>query len=105
VIAVMGLQTVRGVDLIRHAYVRPAFQGTGIGGRLLKTLLNSTRRPVLVGTWAGAEWAIRFYQRHGFTLVKGVARSILLETYWSVSARQRDVSVVLSGPEVEVPKR
>jgi GNAT superfamily N-acetyltransferase len=98
-IGVMGIQNVRGVDLIRHAYVRPEHQGFGVGGRLLGELLESTDRPVLVGTWRAATWAIAFYQRHGFELVRGAARSALLGAYWSVSERQCEVSVVLSAPE------
>ena len=56
----------RDVDLIRHAYVTPGNQGRGIGGALLERLATSATRRMLVGTWAAAEWAIRFYRRHGF---------------------------------------
>ena len=68
-VGVMGLQDVVDVTLIRHAYVRTAKRNQGLGGRLLAELLAHTTRPALVGTWAAAEWAIRFYQRHGFRLV------------------------------------
>src|SRR6185436_8403316 len=66
---VMGIQAVRDVDLIRHAYVRPCLQGGGIGRRLLEDLVARAERPLLVGTWAAATWAIRFYERNGFELV------------------------------------
>jgi GNAT superfamily N-acetyltransferase len=89
---VMGIQTVRDVELIRHAYVRPADQGAGIGGALLAHLLRTATRPLLVGTWAAAEWAIRFYRRHGFE----PASQDLLRTYWSIPERQVETSVVLA---------
>jgi len=68
-VAVMGLQNVEDVTLIRHAYVRTAERRRGIGGRLLEELRTRATRPLLVGTWAAAEWAIAFYRRHGFELV------------------------------------
>src|SRR5438105_437846 len=68
-VGVMGLQHVRDVTLIRHAYVRPSHQSRGIGGSLLTRLAAQTVRPLLIGTWASAQWAIRFYERHGFVLV------------------------------------
>jgi GNAT superfamily N-acetyltransferase len=89
---VMGIQTVRDVELIRHAYVRPADQGRGIGGALLEHLLRAATRPVLVGTWAAAEWAIRFYRGHGFA----DAPQNLLRTYWTIPERQIETSVVLA---------
>ncbi len=94
-LGVMGLQPVRDVTLIRHAYVRTAYQAQGIGGALLKDLLAGCRGRVLVGTWAAAEWAIRFYQRHGFELASAEETDRLLQSYWDVPARQRQVSVVL----------
>jgi GNAT superfamily N-acetyltransferase len=93
---VMGLQTVRDATLIRHAYVRTSRQGHGIGGALLTALVARANGPLLVGTWAAAEWAIRFYQRHGFRLVTIDEKERLLQTYWTVPPRQRDVSVVLT---------
>jgi GNAT superfamily N-acetyltransferase len=93
--AVMGIQYVRDVALIRHAYVRTAHQGRGLGGALLKFLADQVAGTLLVGTWAAADWAIRFYQRHGFELVPPGEKDELLSTYWNISSRQRDTSVVL----------
>ena len=92
---VMGIQPVRGVHLIRHAYVRHAHQGKGIGSALLRFLLEQEPGRILVGTWAAAEWAIRFYQRHGFLLMEPEKKDQLLSTYWSIPDRQRETSVVL----------
>jgi GNAT superfamily N-acetyltransferase len=93
---VMGIQHVRDVDLIRHAYVAPGLQGRGIGGKLLEWLLDSAERPMLVGTWAAAEWAIRFYERHGFELVSPERKAELLREYWTIPERQVENSVVLA---------
>jgi GNAT superfamily N-acetyltransferase len=94
---VMGLQDVRDVTLIRHAYVREAHQGKGIGGALLRQLASSATRPLLVGTWAAAHWAIRFYEKHGFAVVASeTEKNDLLDTYWNIPPRQRDTSVVLT---------
>lgn len=93
---VMGLQEVRDVTLIRHAYVRPSHQGRGIGAALLRALASQATRPLLIGTWADAAWAVRFYERHGFRVVTGAEKDRLLETYWTISPRQRDTSVVLT---------
>jgi len=97
-LGVMGVQPVEDVHLIRHAYVLPDFQGRGIGGELLEHLLAERDGPILVGTWAAAEWAIRFYERHGFELVPPQVKSELLETYWTIPERQIETSVVLSRP-------
>jgi GNAT superfamily N-acetyltransferase len=94
-IGVMGIQPVRDVVLIRHAYVAPAAQGRGIGGALLRHLLATVSGPVLVGTWAAAEWAIRFYVRHGFALVPRERVPQLLRAYWDIPERQVETSVVL----------
>jgi GNAT superfamily N-acetyltransferase len=83
---------VRDVELIRHAYVLPETQGRGVGGALLEHLLRAATRPVLVGTWAAAEWAIRFYRNHGFE----PASQDLLRTYWTIPERQIATSVVLA---------
>lgn len=96
-IGVMGLQPVDDVDLIRHAYVAPSCQGRGVGGEMLEFLRSRSGRRILVGTWAAAEWAIRFYERHGFDLVEpGPARE-LLGRYWTITPRQTEVSVVLEA--------
>ncbi len=92
----MGIQSVRDVTLIRHAYVRPYDQGAGIGGALLTFLAKQATSSLLVGTWAAAAWAIGFYQRHGFRLVAAEEeKDRLLSTYWSISLRQQETSVVL----------
>ena len=94
-VAVMGLQDVKDVTLIRHAYVRTSLQGCGIGSALMDALVARATRPLLVGTWAAATWAIRFYERHGFRLVGREEKDRLLDTYWSIPERQRETSVVL----------
>ena len=96
VLGIMGIQDVEDVALIRHAYVRRADQGRGIGGRLLEGLRDRTARPLLVGTWADAVWAIRFYRKHGFELAPAEAKAALLRRYWSVPERQIETSVVLA---------
>ena len=95
-VGVMGLQKVGDATLIRHAYVRPTHQGRGIGSTLLTNLAGQTTEPLLVGTWAAAEWAIHFYARRGFRLVSAAERERLLKTYWSVPIRQQESSVVLA---------
>jgi N-acetylglutamate synthase-like GNAT family acetyltransferase len=97
-VGVMGLQKVRDVTLIRHAYVRPSHQSRGVGGALLKRLVAQISTPLLVGTWAAADWAIRFYERHGFRLVSTEEKDRLLTTYWNIPLRQRETSVVLTMP-------
>jgi N-acetylglutamate synthase-like GNAT family acetyltransferase len=93
---VMGIQDVQDVTLIRHAYVRTAERGKGIGGKLLARLRNMTDRPLLIGTWADAVWAIKFYQKHGFRLVTRKEKDRLLKTYWNIPDRQIETSVVLA---------
>lgn len=93
---VMGIQEVRGATLIRHAYVRVGQQGRGIGSELLAFLIGQAQGALLVGTWAAAEWAIRFYQRHGFRLVSAEEKDRLLATYWNIPRRQKETSVVLA---------
>ena len=100
---VMGLQAVRDVDLVRHAYVRPGNQRRGIGDALLAHLRRMSKRRMLVGTWAAADWAITFYQRRGFELVSPARKTALLKTYWSIPDRQIETSVVLANPPIEGP--
>ena len=92
---VMGIQRVEDVTLIRHAYVRTVRRNQGIGGLLLSHLVSGATRPVLIGTWADATWAIRFYEKRGFRLVTPEEKDRLLRKYWSVPRRQMDTSVVL----------
>ena len=93
---VMGRQHLSGVTLIRHAYVDPGAQRRGVGASLLAHLLAAIPGPVLVGTWAAAWWAIRFYEKHDFRLVTPEEKDRLLRTYWTVSERQVETSVVLA---------
>jgi len=93
---VMGIQEVRDVTLVRHAYVRTSSQKRGIGGKLLSHLRELASRPILIGTWADAAWAIQFYERHGFQLVGGEEKDRLLKQYWTIPERQIDTSVVLA---------
>lgn len=95
-LGVMGIQNVRDVTLIRHAYVRTAYRNRGIGSKLLSHLCGLTTRPILIGTWANASWAIRFYEKHGFRLVSQAEKEILLAKYWTIPARQIETSVVLT---------
>jgi GNAT superfamily N-acetyltransferase len=97
-VGIMGLQRVGEFDLIRHAYVSPEHQGRGVGGALLEQLGRSTTRRMLVGTWAAAEWAIRFYRRHGFELVSPERKTALLRSHWNIPERQVETSVVLAKP-------
>ena len=93
---VMGVQQVREVTLIRHAYVRTASQRRGIGVALLASLHARSNSPVLIGTWADASWAIRFYEKHRFRLVAPEVKDRLLREYWTVDERQIETSVVLA---------
>ena len=99
---VMGIQRVRDVQLIRHAYVLPSQQGRGVGRELLDHLVATAQAPLLVGTWAAAEWAIRFYERNGFSLVSPARKDELLRAYWDIPERQVATSVVL---ELTPPSR
>lgn len=96
---VMGRQDLGEVTLIRHAYVQPEAQRRGVGAHLLTHLLDNIPGPVLVGTWAAAWWAIRFYEKHGFKLVDPATKDRLLCTYWTISPRQVETSVVLADPK------
>ena len=98
-VGVMGLQQVQDVTLIRHAYVRTSSQKRGIGAHLLSHLRKLANTPALIGTWADAVWAIRFYERHGFQIVGLQERSRLLKKYWTVPERQIETSVVLADPK------
>lgn len=93
---VMGIQAVKDVTLIRHAYVRSSAQRRGIGAKLLQKLRVEADGVLLVGTWAAAGWAIEFYERNGFSLVDTATKNELLSTYWTISERQIEESVVLT---------
>jgi len=95
-LGVMGIQFVGDVTLIRHAYVLPEHQRRGIGSKLLRHLISLAKTSeILVGTWANATWAIRFYEKHGFKLVLPEEKDKLLRTYWNIPERQIEASVVL----------
>lgn len=95
-IGVMGIQDVKDVTLIRHAYVKTSRRNQGIGSRLLQFLLGKTVKPVLIGTWADAHWATRFYEKHGFRLVSTDEKNMLLKKYWNIPERQVETSIVLA---------
>lgn len=95
IIGVMGIQDRRDVDLIRHAYVRTTQRNKGIGTRLLQELIQDSTKPILIGTWKAAHWAIRFYEKNGFCLVDEAEKNRLLKTYWAIPERQVETSVVL----------
>lgn len=100
-VGVMGIQPVRDVDLIRHAYVLPSHQRYGVGSALIAHLRHLSARRMLVGTWSAATWAIRFYQRQNFRLLGPARTKALLETYWTITDRQIETSVVLANPPFE----
>lgn len=102
-LGVMGVQDVDDVTLIRHAYVSPAVQRGGIGGELLRSLLATTEKPVLIGTWADAGWAVAFYEKHGFARVSWDEKTRLLRRYWDIPERQVETSVVLAQRGVVIP--
>jgi GNAT superfamily N-acetyltransferase len=97
-VGVMGIQDRGDVDLIRHAYVRTRDRGAGIGGKLLEFLERESGRPILIGTWAAATWAIRFYEKHGYRVVSREETIRLLKRFWNIPERQVETSVVLASP-------
>ena len=94
---VMGIQDKGEVALVRHAYVAPGTQRSGVGTRLLRHVEALVDKPILIGTWAAASWAIQFYERNGFTVVPSDDKDRLLRTYWSIPTRQIETSVVLAN--------
>jgi N-acetylglutamate synthase-like GNAT family acetyltransferase len=94
-VGVMGIQDKGDVTLVRHAYVATTSQRGGVGTSLLRHLERTVHKPVLIGTWAAASWAIDFYRRNGYTLVT-TGKDDLLRTYWSIPERQIETSVVLA---------
>jgi N-acetylglutamate synthase-like GNAT family acetyltransferase len=95
-VGVMGIQDKGDVCLIRHAYVKTNCRNTGIGTRLLSHLESMTDKPILIGTWADATWAIRFYLKNGYRLLSEPEKDNLLTKYWDIPERQVETSVVLA---------
>ena len=102
-LGIMGIQDKGDVDLIRHAYVRTDKQKQGIGTELLHFLESLSEKPILIGTWADATWAIRFYQKNGYRLLEEEEKNRLLKTYWSIPERQVETSVVLADRKYKNP--
>ena len=96
IVGVMGIQDKAEVSLIRHAYVRTSQRQNGIGSRLLRDLMNTSGKPILIGTWKAAVWAISFYEKHGFKLVAPEDKDVLLGKFWNIPQRQMETSVVLA---------
>ena len=94
-VGMMGIQDKKDVSLVRHAYVKPTAQRRGVGTSMLRHVQSLTSKPVLIGTWADASWAIEFYQRNGFSVVSSGQKDHLLRHYWSIPERQVETSVVL----------
>lgn len=104
-VAVMGMQDKVDVALIRHAYTKTEQRAKGIGSRLLQFIERETDKPVLVGTWAVAAWAISFYQSNGYKLVSEQEKNQLLRDYWRISDRQIQTSVVLAKNQIKISTR
>jgi N-acetylglutamate synthase-like GNAT family acetyltransferase len=105
-LGVAGIQDKGEVALVRHAYVAPTMQRKGVGRTLLRHVEGLTGKPILIGTWADASWAIEFYRRNGFTVVPNRHKDSLLRRYWSIPARQVETSVVLAdGRWMEAQRR
>jgi N-acetylglutamate synthase-like GNAT family acetyltransferase len=96
VVAVMGIQDRGAVALVRHAYVIPTTQRSGVGTKLLRHVQRLAEKPILIGTWSDASWAIDFYRRNGFAVVPNEEKERLLRTYWTIPERQIATSVVLA---------
>ena len=104
-VGVMGIQERGDVTLIRHAYILTSKQNSGIGTNLLHHLEGMTTKPILIGTWAAAIWAIRFYERNGYYPLSRIETERLLKTYWNIPARQIATSVVLANPAWEAASK
>ena len=95
-IGLIGIQKVKDVILIRHAYTLTSYQGKGTGSALLEHLLKTNQNSrLLVGTWRNAIWAIRFYKKFDFILHAKEQSTLLLKKYWKISSKQIENSVVL----------
>jgi N-acetylglutamate synthase-like GNAT family acetyltransferase len=104
-VGIMGIQDKVTVTLIRHAYVLTNMQNRGMGTQLLQHLEGMTKKPVLIGTWETATWAIRFYERNGYCLLSRGETEQLLKTYWNIPERQVETSVVLANSTWEVTNK
>jgi N-acetylglutamate synthase-like GNAT family acetyltransferase len=104
IVGVMGIQDKGKVALIRHAYVRTKRRNSGIGTLLLREQINGSTKPILIGTWKAARWAISFYEKHGFSLVAEEEKNHLLKEYWAIPDRQVETSVVLVDERYEKSK-
>lgn len=96
-IGIMGIQDKGDVTLIRHAYVRTVLRSHGVGSQLLRYLEAMSDKPILIGTWAAATWAISFYEKNGYHLVSTEEKNRLLKKFWNIPVRQIQTSVVLAG--------
>jgi len=96
-VGVMGIQDRGEVSLIRHAYVQTVQRRKGIGEKLLKYLEGMTAKPILIGTWSAAAWAIAFYEKNGYRPLSRPETERLLRKYWSIPERQIETSVVLAN--------
>jgi N-acetylglutamate synthase-like GNAT family acetyltransferase len=103
-LGVMGIQDKGEVALVRHAYVASSAQKQGIGTQLLRHVQGLAAKPVLVGTWAAATWAIAFYRKNGFSVVSQQDKDALLRKYWSIPERQIETSVVLADARYLRPR-
>jgi N-acetylglutamate synthase-like GNAT family acetyltransferase len=103
IVGVMGIQDKKDVTLIRHAYVATKERKKGIGTLLLQKLIKDSEKPILIGTWKAAHWAISFYEKHGFSLVSEEEKDSLLRKYWDIPTRQIETSVVLADTKSRVP--
>ena len=95
-IGVIGIQKVKDVILIRHAYTLSSYQGKGVGSALLEYLLKKYKNSrLLVGTWKNATWAIQFYKKFDFILRTKEETALLLKKYWKIPTKQIKNSIVL----------
>jgi N-acetylglutamate synthase-like GNAT family acetyltransferase len=104
IVGVMGLQDKVDVALIRHAYVRAKRRHSGIGTLLLRALIEGSTKPILIGTWKAACWAVSFYEKHGFRIVAEEEKERLLRKYWALPDRQVETSVVLVDEKYKQPE-
>ncbi len=102
IVGVMGIQQKSDVTLIRHAYVKTIVRNKGVGGKLLRHLSTLTDKPILIGTWEDASWAIGFYIKNGFIQMTDIEKEQLLRKYWNIPLRQIESSVVLVSPDFDL---